>query len=50
MSDGESVDVFDRCQLAFDHVVKRLKQDHDEDEAFKAAVAKLHKQNDTPSA
>jgi hypothetical protein len=41
LSDEESVDVFDRCQLAFEHVVKRLKQDQDEDESFEEAMRKL---------
>jgi len=41
LSDEESVDVFDRCQLAFEHVIKRLKQDHDEDESYKEALKKL---------
>ncbi len=41
LSDEESVDVFDRCQLAFEHVIKRLKQDEDEDQGFKDALKKL---------
>jgi hypothetical protein len=41
LSDEESVDVFDRCQLAFEHVIKRLKADQDEDQQFKDAMKKL---------
>jgi hypothetical protein len=41
LSDEESVDVFDACQAAFEHVIKRLKQDHDEDESYRAAMRKL---------
>ena len=40
-SDEESVDVFDNCQLAFEHVIKRLKQDQDEDQDFKDAMKTL---------
>ena len=41
LSDEESVDVFDRCQLAFEHVIKRLKHDQDEDQSFKEALKQL---------
>jgi hypothetical protein len=41
LSDEESVDVFDRCQLAFEHVIRRLKLDEDEDQGFKDALKKL---------
>ena len=41
LSDEESVDIFDRCQLAFEHVIKRLKQDEDEDQSFRDAMKKL---------
>ena len=41
LSDEESVDMFDRCQLAFEHVISRLKQDQDEDQGFKDAMKKL---------
>jgi hypothetical protein len=43
LSDDESVDVFDRCQLAFEHVIKRLKQDHDEDRSYKDGLERLSK-------
>ena len=33
--------MFDRCQLAFEHVISRLKQDQDEDQGFKDAMKKL---------
>jgi hypothetical protein len=41
LSDEESVDVFDHCQLAFEHVIKRLKQDQDEDQNYKDALKRL---------
>jgi hypothetical protein len=41
LSDEESVDVFDRCQLAFEHVIKRLKQGQDEDRSFLDAMMKM---------
>jgi hypothetical protein len=41
LSDEESVDVFERCQLALEHVIKRLKQDQDEDQGFREAMQKL---------
>ena len=47
LSDEESVDVFDRCQLAFEHVIKRLRQDQDEDQSFKEALKKLAKRAET---
>jgi hypothetical protein len=43
LSDEESVDVFDVCQAAFEHVVQRLKQDEIEDEKYKQAMKKLAK-------
>jgi hypothetical protein len=41
LTDDESIDVFDRCQLAFEHVIKRLRQDEDEDQSYKEALKKL---------
>lgn len=41
-SDDECVEIFDRCQLAFEHVVRRLKEDKDEDERYEAALKKLN--------
>lgn len=41
LSDEESVDLFDACQAAFEHTIKRLKQDQDQDEAYKAAIRKV---------
>ncbi len=43
LSDEGGVDVFDRCQLAFEHVIKRLKQDQDEDQGYKDALKRLTK-------
>lgn len=40
-SDEECVEIFDRCRLAFEHVVKRLKEDRDEDESYSEALKRL---------
>jgi len=45
LSDEESVDVFDRCQLAFEHVIKRLKQDQDEDKSYREELKRLNEKN-----
>lgn len=40
-SDEECIDMFDRCQLAFEHVITSLKSDSDEDKQYAEALKKL---------
>ena len=50
LSDDEAIDVFDQCKLAFEHVIKRLKYDEEEEQEFKDALRKLNEKpkKDTP--
>ena len=40
-SDEDCVEIFDSCKLAVEYVVKRLKEDHDEDAAYQNAMKVL---------
>lgn len=40
-SDEECVETFDRCKLAFEYVVQRLKEAHDEDSGYRTAIRAL---------
>jgi hypothetical protein len=40
-SDEECVDIFDRCKLAFEYVIERLKEDHDKDALYQEAMKAL---------
>jgi hypothetical protein len=40
-SDDECIEIFDRCQLAFEHVIRRLKLDRVEDAAYETALMRL---------
>jgi hypothetical protein len=40
-SDDECVDIFDGCKLAFEYVITRLREDHDEDAAYQEAMKAL---------
>jgi hypothetical protein len=40
-SDDECVEIFDRCKLAFEYVIQRLKEGHDADAGYQKAIKAL---------